>query len=135
MRMSAIKAVVVLILASVPLAGLPAAPAAAGASYSWSISCHGDGSATSAFLWYDNGVLVGGGGGGCGFGVTSSSGTGTIPAGANSVFAELDVCIAQDATTRSFDPSNPEFSISLHASASGCAFSKFSTHADFTLKA
>lgn len=143
MRIRAIKAVVILILASVPLAGLPAAPAAAGSSYSWSISCHGDGSATSYFAWYDNGVLVGTGGSGCS-GTNSFSGTGTIPAGANKVYAELDVTvfgnIAQDTTTQSFDPSSPKISISLHVSAStsGCSKQcgpKVSENADFTLKA
>ena len=145
MRIRGIKVVVVLILASVPLAALPAAPAAAGSSYSWSISCHGDGSASSYFAWYDNGVQVGTGGSGCS-GTNSSSGTGTIPAGANSVYAELDVsmgfAIGQDTTTQSFDPTSPKISISLHASATEkscrtCWYNgpTLSESADFTLKA
>ena len=120
-------------LLGVSFSVFPAAGAmmTAPSAYSFSIACHGHGSAaiggggSAIWNWTVNGVKEDGGQTECGIAINHVTGTGTVPSNANGIVAQLsgergNCAFGPVSTTQSFAPGG-NVNVKLSGSCSGVA--------------
>ncbi len=103
--------------------------ALASSTYSWTLSCSGNdtasGAGSASWQWLANGAPISGASGSAGCsGTMSGSGSGTIPTGANGIEVTVSVLGNSKTVTQTFSPGatfDVKDGVSAHASYTVCA--------------